>query len=64
MPFFTIPFPAINPVALAIGPFAIRWYALAYIVGLLIGWRYCLALSGRPPRTTPSVAHTRKSSTS
>ncbi len=49
MPFFTIPFPAINPVALAIGPFAIRWYALAYIVGLLIGWRYCLALSGRSP---------------
>jgi len=28
---------------------AIRWYALAYIVGLLIGWRYCLALAGRPP---------------
>ncbi len=49
MPFFAIPFPAIDPVALAIGPFAIRWYALAYIVGLLIGWRYCLALSGRSP---------------
>ena len=51
---FVIPFPAINPIALgpyAIGPFAIaiRWYALAYIVGLLIGWRYCLALADRPP---------------
>src|SRR5215472_15319389 len=47
MPLFAIPFPAIDPVA--IGPLAIRWYALAYIVGLLIGWRYCLALADRPP---------------
>jgi len=45
-----IPFPAIDPVLIQIGPFAIRWYALAYIVGLLIGWRYCLQLTGRPPR--------------
>jgi phosphatidylglycerol:prolipoprotein diacylglycerol transferase len=50
MPLFTIPFPAIDPVAVAVGPFAIRWYALAYIVGLLIGWRYCLALAGKPPQ--------------
>ena len=49
MPLFLIPFPAISPVAIAFGPFAIRWYALAYIVGLLIGWRYCLALASRPP---------------
>jgi phosphatidylglycerol---prolipoprotein diacylglyceryl transferase len=50
MPLFAIPFPAIDPVAIAIGPFAIRWYALAYIVGLLLGWRYCLLLAARPPR--------------
>jgi phosphatidylglycerol---prolipoprotein diacylglyceryl transferase len=49
MPLLTIAFPAINPVAIAIGPLAIRWYALAYIVGLLIGWRYCLYLAGRAP---------------
>ena len=49
MPLFMIPFPVIDPVAIWIGPFAIRWYALAYIVGLLIGWRYCLGLAGRPP---------------
>jgi len=49
MPVFAIPFPAIDPVAISIGPVAIRWYALAYIVGLLIGWRYCLALASRPP---------------
>ena len=27
----------------------VRWYALAYIVGLIIGWRYCLMLADRPP---------------
>ncbi len=37
---FAIPFPAIDPVAIEIGPLAIRWYALAYVAGLLIGWRY------------------------
>jgi phosphatidylglycerol---prolipoprotein diacylglyceryl transferase len=50
MPLFAIPFPAIDPVAIAIGPFVVRWYALAYIVGLLLGWRYCLVLADRPPR--------------
>jgi phosphatidylglycerol:prolipoprotein diacylglycerol transferase len=49
MPLFLIPFPAIDPVAISLGPFAIRWYALAYIVGLVIGWRYCLMLADRPP---------------
>lgn len=49
MPLLAIPFPAIDPVAIAIGPVAIRWYALAYIVGLLIGWRYCLMLADRAP---------------
>lgn len=33
-----IPFPAIDPVLIEIGPVAIRWYALAYIVGLVGGW--------------------------
>jgi phosphatidylglycerol---prolipoprotein diacylglyceryl transferase len=37
-----IPFPAIDPVAVEIGPIAIRWYALAYIAGILLGWRYLL----------------------
>ena len=50
MPLFAIPFPAIDPIAVAVGPFAIRWYALAYIVSLLIGWRYSLALADRPPQ--------------
>ena len=31
MPFLVIPYPHIDPVLVHIGPFAIRWYALAYI---------------------------------
>jgi phosphatidylglycerol:prolipoprotein diacylglycerol transferase len=49
MPLYVIPFPAIDPVAVSFGPLAIRWYALAYIVGLVVGWRYCLTLAERPP---------------
>jgi phosphatidylglycerol:prolipoprotein diacylglycerol transferase len=39
MPTPVLPFPAINPVLVQWGPLAIRWYALAYIAGLLVGWR-------------------------
>jgi len=39
-----IPFPAFDPIAIAIGPFAIRWYALAYITGILLGWVYARAI--------------------
>lgn len=38
MPLFAIPFPMIDPVAIELGPLAIRWYALAYIAGFLGGW--------------------------
>jgi phosphatidylglycerol:prolipoprotein diacylglycerol transferase len=40
MPFLILPFPDIDPVLVSIGPFAIRWYALAYIGGILLGWVY------------------------
>jgi phosphatidylglycerol:prolipoprotein diacylglycerol transferase len=39
-----IAFPAIDPVIIQIGPLAIRWYALAYISGLLLGWWYMVRL--------------------
>jgi phosphatidylglycerol:prolipoprotein diacylglycerol transferase len=42
-----IPFPDIDPVAVHLGPLAIRWYALAYITGFLLGWWYCLKLADR-----------------
>ena len=44
MPFFAIPFPAIDPVLIDIGPFQLRWYALAYIVGIFLGWWYAKRL--------------------
>ena len=44
MPIFVLPFPAFDPVLVAVGPFAIRWYALAYIVGILLGWLYARAI--------------------
>jgi phosphatidylglycerol:prolipoprotein diacylglycerol transferase len=53
MPIFVLPFPAIDPVAIAIGPFAVRWYALAYIAGLVGGWRYALWLARRPDSVVP-----------
>jgi phosphatidylglycerol:prolipoprotein diacylglycerol transferase len=40
-----IAFPAIDPIAIEIGPIAIRWYALAYVTGILGGWRYAAALN-------------------
>jgi phosphatidylglycerol:prolipoprotein diacylglycerol transferase len=45
-----LPFPRIDPVLIEIGPFAIRWYALAYIAGILAGWRYAVSLLRRPPK--------------
>ncbi len=38
MPLFVLPFPAINPILFQWGPLAIRWYALAYVAGLVAGW--------------------------
>ena len=39
-----IKFPVFNPIAISIGPFAIRWYALAYIGGIVLGWLYARSL--------------------
>jgi phosphatidylglycerol---prolipoprotein diacylglyceryl transferase len=40
-----IPFPDFDPVALQLGPIAIRWYALAYIAGLFGGLFYAKRLA-------------------
>jgi phosphatidylglycerol:prolipoprotein diacylglycerol transferase len=47
MPFYVIPFPVFDPVLISFGPIAIRWYALAYIVGILLGWLYARAVIRR-----------------
>ena len=43
-PLLALPFPSIDPVALAIGPITVKWYALAYIAGLIGGWWYARRL--------------------
>ncbi|WP_299358532.1 prolipoprotein diacylglyceryl transferase [uncultured Paracoccus sp.] len=47
-----IPFPDISPdifsITIAGREFALRWYAMAYLVGLLLGWRIMVALMRRP----------------
>ena len=49
---FAIPFPPVSPEIFSIEvggfSFALRWYALAYIAGILIGWRIVVSLMARP----------------
>ena len=42
-----MPFPNIDPIAFAIGPFAVRWYALAYLAGVGLGVLYGMSLLKR-----------------
>jgi len=58
---FAVPFPNIDPIALELGPLAIRWYGLAYLTGILLGWFYARRLAanaalwgGRPAPITPA----------
>ena len=54
-------FPAIDPVALQIGPVAIKWYGLAYVAALSFAWWYARKLAGNaglwksPPLEPPQV---------
>ena len=50
-------FPAIHSVAFSIGPLPIRWYALAYLSGFLLGWRYALYLATLDKDTPPTKDH-------
>jgi phosphatidylglycerol---prolipoprotein diacylglyceryl transferase len=63
-----LPFPNIDPVLIHIyGPISIRWYALSYITGLLLGWAYVVKLlrthklwagrpfMGKPPATPDDI---------
>ncbi|MEM7466266.1 MAG: prolipoprotein diacylglyceryl transferase [Pseudomonadota bacterium] len=35
-------FPAIDPVAVSIGPISIHWYGISYLIGIGLGWLYLL----------------------
>lgn len=47
LPYLAIPYPLIDPVLVNIGPFPIRWYALAYVAGLVAGWATTRSLVGK-----------------
>ena len=49
-----LPFPDISPIALSIGPLSVRWYALAYLAGFILGWRYILGIVARDPDKRPN----------
>lgn len=55
MSVLALPFPNIDPVAVQIGPVAIKWYGIAYLAGLLLGWGYIRRLL-RETRLWPSHA--------
>ncbi len=58
-----MPFPDIDPIAFAIGPFAVRWYALGYLFGVILGAAYGWLLlrnarlwhNGQPPFKAPEI---------
>jgi len=62
-----LPYPAIDPVLVHIGPLSLRWYAISYIAGILLGWWYLLRLiadsrlwkgppfNGKPPATRDQI---------
>jgi phosphatidylglycerol:prolipoprotein diacylglycerol transferase len=58
-----VPFPEFDPVIFQIGPFALRWYALAYVAGIVLGWLYAVRLvrtpaiwrGQTPPVTQPQI---------
>jgi phosphatidylglycerol---prolipoprotein diacylglyceryl transferase len=57
LPLAALSFPNIDPVALQVGPLAIHWYGLGYVVGILFAWWYARRLladqrlwaGGKPP---------------
>jgi len=55
-----VPFPEFDPVLIHLGPLPLRWYALAYVAGIVLGWWYAARLAKtealwsprKPPVTT------------
>ena len=58
-----MPFPEFDPVLIHLGPLPIRWYALAYVAGIVLGWIYAARIlksdrvwaPGKPPLAGPQL---------
>jgi len=48
LPLIALPFPEIDPVIIQVGPLAIHWYGLGYVVGILFAWWYTKRLVSTP----------------
>ena len=48
LPLAALPFPNIDPVIVTLGPLAIHWYGVGYIVGILFAWWYAKRLITNP----------------
>lgn len=53
-----LPFPNIDQVIFPVyGPFALRWYSLAYIAGIVLGWLYTRKMLRTYPQKNLDVSH-------
>jgi phosphatidylglycerol:prolipoprotein diacylglycerol transferase len=50
-------FPNIDPIAFSVGGFAVRWYALAYMAGIIGGWKYVAWLDKKSAKPLLSKNH-------
>lgn len=63
LPLAALPFPDIDPILIRIGPVAIHWYGLGYVVGILFAWWYAKRLltnsklwaGGKPPADAVAI---------
>ena len=49
MEFAALTFPSLDPVALSLGPLQLRWYALAYVAGLVFAWWHVRNIASEGP---------------
>ena len=57
--FAIMPYPQIDPIAFSIGPVAVHWYGIAYVVGIMLGWFYARRLIETPRLWAGEVPATR-----
>jgi len=51
----TIPYPHIAPVLVRVGPFAVRWYGVMYMVGYFVGYRIVRGHGAEPAPRGPAA---------